>query len=297
MDERYNATYNQLTDQLRHTRTRLEILKQAAEGLGETRKQLSLETQVMVQAVQQQLESAQRETVHQIDSQWKRSKQQHDMLRDVIYDLEVKLASEKEMRANEVSGWSHKHAYLTAEKEDIQARTSREVSQLTSQYQGLERTLTADRAAWQEERKKIEQQIEEAARQKSSAEAELDREQRDVIRLESMTGELEAEVQTRESTMIELRKQIRESDDALAAAVSGNEHLRQQMVEQRQRFQMMNEAELANCRQAYEKKLEVSNDTRASDLNHLNKQIKTMDEDLGTKGTALEKLKSNAEAL
>ena len=32
MDERYNATYNQLTDQLRHTRTRLEILKQAAEG-------------------------------------------------------------------------------------------------------------------------------------------------------------------------------------------------------------------------------------------------------------------------
>merc|ERR1719159_55773 len=280
MDERYNATYNQLTDQLRHTRTRLEILKQAAEGLGETRKQLSLETQVMVQAVQQQLESAQRETVHQIDSQWKRSKQQHDMLRDVIYDLEVKLASEKEMRANEVSGWSHKHAYLTAEKEDIQARTSREVSQLTSQYQGLERTLTADRAAWQEERKKIEQQIEEAARQKSSAEAELDREQRDVIRLESMTGELEAEVQTRESTMIELRKQIR-----------------QQMVEQRQRFQMMNEAELANCRQAYEKKLEVSNDTRASDLNHLNKQIKTMDEDLGTKGTALEKLKSNAEAL
>ena len=69
-----------------------------------------------------------------------------------------------------------------------------------------------------------------------------------MIRLESQQLEIDAEVKAKESAVVELRKQIRESDDALAAAVSGNEHLRLQMKEQRQRFQEMNEAELANCR-------------------------------------------------
>ena len=53
--------------------------------------------------------------------------------------------------------------------------------------------------------------------------------------------------------MIGLRRQIRESNDALGAAVSGNEHLRQQMREQKERFEKMNEAELTICRQAYER--------------------------------------------
>ena len=46
----------------------------------------------------------------------------------------------------------------------------------------------------------------------------------------------------KEHSASEFRRQIRESDDALAAAVSGNEHLRDQMEEQRRRFQEKNEA-------------------------------------------------------
>merc|ERR1719498_1194470 len=113
-----------------------------------------MEMSVLVNAVLQQLKSCEREVIHQLDNAAKRHRHQRDNINDVIYDLEVKLSSEKEMRANEVSSWSHKYAFLSAEKDDIQARTTREISQLHSQQQGLERTLAADRGAWAEERKK-----------------------------------------------------------------------------------------------------------------------------------------------
>ena len=51
----------------------------------------------------------------------------------------------------------------TAEMEGIQAGTSRDVAQLTSRLQGLERAPASDRVVWTEERKQAGQQIEDAS--------------------------------------------------------------------------------------------------------------------------------------
>ena len=110
-------------------------------------------------------------------------------------------------------------------------RTTREVSELTSESQGLERAVLAEREFWQEERKQLEERIEDLARQKNQDDADLDREKRNVMRLEAVFAELDAEVKAKQQNLMDLRRQIRESNDALGAAVSGNEHLRQQMRE------------------------------------------------------------------
>merc|ERR1719359_1217261 len=248
--------YHQLTDQLRRVRTRLELMKQDASKLRHEQQAQMMDWKLLVDAVQSQIQGAERDLVFQLDSYGKRHAQSKAQIDDAIYDLEVKLASEKELRQNEVSSWSHKYAVLTAEKEDIQARMTRDVSQLTSQLQAFERTLAVERKSWGEERSKLEQMCEDYCRQRNNCEQTLDHIKRDVIRLESQNAALDTENRTKEQSIMELRKQIRESDDALAAAVSGNEHLREQMEEQRNRFQEMNEADLTNCRQAYESKIQ-----------------------------------------
>eukprot|EP00746_Dinoflagellata_sp_MGD_P154766 gnl/MRDRNA2_/MRDRNA2_85020_c0_seq1.p1 gnl/MRDRNA2_/MRDRNA2_85020_c0~~gnl/MRDRNA2_/MRDRNA2_85020_c0_seq1.p1 ORF type:complete len:951 (-),score=256.80 gnl/MRDRNA2_/MRDRNA2_85020_c0_seq1:111-2963(-) len=289
-DEKYNQMYRQLTDQLRRVRTRLELMKQDASKLRHEQQAQMMDWKLLVDAVQSQIQGAERDLVFQLDSYGKRHAQSKAQIDDVIYDLEVKLSSEKEMRQNEVSSWSHKYAVLTAEKEDIQARMTRDVSQLTSQLQAFERTLAVERKSWAEERSKLEQMCDDYCRQRNNCEQTLDHIKRDVIRLESQNAALDTENRTKEQSIMELRKQIRESDDALAAAVSGNEHLREQMEEQRNRFQEMNEADLTNCRNSYEAKLLQQKDSHSADLAMAQQQIRTMDEELQAKERELDKL-------
>merc|ERR1719498_2199571 len=113
---------------------------------------------------------------------------------------------------------------------------------------------------------------------------------RDVIRYETQYKTLDTDNRTKEEAIMELRKQIRESDDALAAAVSGNEHLREQMEEQRNRFQEMNEADLTNCRNSYEAKLLQQKDSHTADLAMAQQQIRTMEDELQAKERELDKL-------
>ena len=77
-------------------------------------------------------------------------------------------------------------------------RTTREVSELTSESQGLERVVLAEREFWQEVRKQLEERIEDLARQKNQDDADLDREKRNVMRLEAVFAELDAEVKAKQ---------------------------------------------------------------------------------------------------
>merc|ERR1719359_708077 len=162
--------YHQLTDQLRRVRTRLELMKQDASKLRHEQQAQMMDWKLLVDAVQQQIQGAERDLVYQLDNYGKRHAQSKAQIDDVIYDLETKLASEKEQRQNEVSSWSHKYAVLTAEKEDVQTRMTRDVSQLTSQLQAFERTLAVERKSWAEERTKLEQMCDDYCRQRNNCE-------------------------------------------------------------------------------------------------------------------------------
>merc|ERR1719281_240810 len=95
-DEKYNQMYHQLTDQLRRVRTRLELMKQDASKLRHEQQAQKMDWKLLIDAVQQQIQGAERDLVYQLDSYGKRHAQSKAQLDDAIYDLEVKLAYEKE---------------------------------------------------------------------------------------------------------------------------------------------------------------------------------------------------------
>ena len=90
---------------------------------------------------------------------------------------------------------------------------------LTSQKEGLDRTLKAEKSLYDVEGMKLATTIDDAHKAKSELDKQLDEAKREVFRLQSVHASVETDVMTKESLVGDLRKQIREADDALAAAV------------------------------------------------------------------------------
>jgi len=198
------------------------------------------------------------------------------------------------VRHNEGLSWGHRHGLLLAEREDVQARTSRDLSQSSSHLQALERTLAAERHAASAERQRLERVLEESNQQHLKGLRDSDQLQRDVVQLETAKGAADSDIRGKEQAVAEYRRQIRESDDALAAAVSGNEHLRDQMEEQRRRFQEKNEADLGDARASFEQKFNDARLVQDSDVTATSRELQEMEAAVEKDEEALQALRTQS---
>lgn len=164
------------------------------------------------------------------------------------------------------------------------------MAMLTSQKEGLQRSLKAEQALYVSESDKLHNTISEGGKAKLELEKQLDEAKKEVFRLQSVHASVETDVQCKEQLVSDLRKQIREADDALAAAVAGNEHLRCQMEEQRLRFEDMNEAELNRTKNTFEDKLTKLNEQQLNERQLLEFQIKSLEDVLGEKNQQHDRL-------
>lgn len=290
--EEYSACERRLVDKLRYLRTRIEIISQDTGRLYQEQQRLRMDVMTMVDAMQAQLRSAERDvsarSVDHIEAGAKRSA----LLDEGINDLEAKLSSERELRHNEGLNWGHRHATTSSDKEDVQARHARDTSHMSSQLQALERTLASERHAWESERPRLERLLDESQQARFANQTENDNLQRNLVRLETAKGAIDVEIGTKEQTFADLRRQVRESDDALAAAVSGNEHLRAQMEEQRLRFQEKNEADLTEARKLFEQKLSDARNAQDADISASSRQLQAMEELMQRDEEALQALRA-----
>jgi hypothetical protein len=218
------------------------------------------------------------------------------MMGDNMIDLQDKLTAEREGRQSENLAWSLKHGDLVTEKEGVEAQMHRTIAQRLSHLQSLERQEAAESKDWSEERAGLERMAEEYPMQRSQRQVSLEHLQRDIVALETSTSAVSTEMVGLEHLVVELKRQSRETDDALAAAVSGNEHLRDQMEEQNRLFQAKNETDLADCRAAYEHKLAEARVASEADSCMTKKQLETMELDVRTQDDTLEKLYSQRES-
>jgi len=294
--EQYNAVHRQLTDKLRYVLTRLEILNQDVRRQREEHRDLRKDMGNVVDAMQANLKSIEKDAASQSDALLKRHSHHKAGVSNSILGIEKKLASERDIRQNESLAWGHKHGSLAADKEDVQARMTRDISQLAPQAQALQRTDALERQAWQEERERLERQCEDQRQVRTARQETLTQLQRDVVRLESSLAAAQADCRGLEQTVTEHRRQIRDSDDALAAAVSGNEHLREQMEEQRRRFQEKNEYDLSDSRTQLEQKLVDNRLLHDSDSTLASRQLQSMEDTIREQDEQLRKLKSQTDA-
>mmetsp|Transcript_81155 Transcript_81155/g.225856 ORF Transcript_81155/g.225856 Transcript_81155/m.225856 type:complete len:854 (+) Transcript_81155:95-2656(+) len=295
--ERHNQVYQQLTDKLRYVKARSEIMLQDVARLSRELEERRADAGNLVNTVKAHLQTAERDLSTQCDAPRKLHEQWKQASEDSIADLNARLASEREARHADGQSWGYKYANVGVDKEDVQARTTRELDQFTSRLQALERSLQSERQAWSEDRASLEVQAEEYLQQRNSRKSELDKLQRSIVTMESGFSATTSESAGLEETLVELKRQIRESNDALSAALSGNEHLRDQMEEQRAHLQDCNERDLNDCRAAYEQRISDTQVAHEADIAMAAKQLDAMEIDLRAQDEEYSKLKAQSEAV
>merc|ERR1719421_2550168 len=295
-EERFEQAKAYYEDKLRHLKTRLEMARQDLSGLRQVHFEQKQELKLTAEAVYQQVRASEKDTLLAWDTVAKRQAQEKATLQDFIHELEVKLATEKELRQGETSHLHYQKTCLQAEKEDLQAKMARDVNQLSGQIADLDRTITVERQAWAGERQKLELQIEDLVRQTHATDDLLETANREKVRLESQLVAAETETKSRDNQVQDLKRQVRESDDALGCAVRGNEHLREQIEEQMQRYQEMNAKDLAAAKASYDEQVQAAKAKSDNDMHQLTRCLRQVEEQHSNKAAELEKVKQQADA-
>merc|ERR1719197_2208955 len=296
-DERVDIIKGYYDDKLRHLKTRLEIAKQEMSGLRQVHFEQRQEVKLTAEAVYQQVRASEKDTLLAWDTVAKRQAQEKATLQDFIHELEVKLATEKELRQGETSHLQYQRTCLQAEKEDLQAKMARDVNQLSGQIAELDRTITVERQMWATERQKLEVNIEDLVRQHQNADDMLESSNRNCVKFESQLVAAETDLKAKEQQIIELKRQVRESDDALGCAVRGNEHLREQIEEQMTRYQEMNAKDLAAAKASYDEQLMAFKAKADNEKHQLTRCLRQVEENHSGKCAELERLKQHFDAL
>merc|ERR1719389_350683 len=149
---------------------------------------------------------------------------------------------------------------------------------------------------WATERQKLEVNIEDLVRQHQNADDMLESSNRNCVKFESQLVAAETDLKAKEQQIIELKRQVRESDDALGCAVRGNEHLREQIEEQMQRYQEMNAKDLAAANAQFEERLKSAKARADNDMHQLTRHLRQVEEQHSNKAAELEKVKQQADA-
>jgi len=288
--DRHNQAYQQLSDKLRYVKTRGELMRQDTKKLQTDMQARRDDMAALVDFMQSQMLSAERDLASQCSVLPQLHERRQTATEDSIGDLELRLTAEREIRHTDGLTWSQKHGAVATNKEGTEAHMTRDVAQLSTHLQACERQAVAARNSWSEERAGLERQADDFPLQRAQRQATLEQLGRDTITLDSACSAAKSDSGGLEQIIIELRRQSRESDDALAAAVSGNEHLREQLDEQRSRFQDKNEADLADCRAGFEQKLTEMRLGAEADMVMVSKQVEAMEHDFQSQDEEVDRL-------
>lgn len=284
-EQRQAAMRQELTDKLRQIKAGSEILLQdvarLSQELHDDRKafvDLVASTQAQVQCVVKNLQN-------RCGSHLDKHAQQKRFLEDSLENLGNQVRAEQEARHNEGYSGSHKHLSFVTEREAVQAHGSRELALHSSHAQAAERAANADKQAWAERRAALERRVEELMQQRYLRNNGVEQLQQHVVSLDSALQATRTDAHHIEGQVFDLKRKARESADALAAATSSNEHLRQQMQEQRAHFGQRNEEDLNESRQGYEQKAADARHAHDASMALARKQAEAMqDEALGYEG-------------
>jgi len=253
--EQYSNERAQLADKLHYIKTKTQHVQHGSATFTEEQKRLRKDVDSMAELVKTLLRRVESEAAGKCTAQIDAHKAKCATSQDAIADLEEQHRVESEVRQSEALSWGHRHGSHAADKEDVQARMVRDICQLSAQLQAMERTQEIERSSWNEESERLTKRTDDTATQKLARQEQCDQLKRRSDELESMIKSSEFDLATQQQVVFELRRAVCESDDALAAAVSGNEHLRAQMEEQRKYFQEQNESDLGDCRSVCEQKM------------------------------------------
>jgi len=254
-EARYQNMHRTLCGKLRAVAGKLEQLRRDTARLRDDQHDQRRTAGALVDNMRQSFLDAERTFMKQLDDHARNHSSARASSESTVRDFELRLAAERDLRMNEVSSWSNRHMILSTERDDLHARHTRDVGQLTAQLQNSEQSLQTERQTGNDRRARLHHECEELQLHRSNCETVIEQHRQNLSRLESTSSALDQNHQNSQQTVAELRQQLRESDDSLSLAVNGNEQLRAQMEEQRQRLTDGGDLALAQYQDAAEQRL------------------------------------------
>lgn len=291
--EDFGKLRDQLNDQVDSCCARAKDIASKAGGIRSQQGQLKTEVVSFAQTVGMSMKKLERDIVEKIASKTRQMEEDHSKLRDIEHNLQVKLRAEKEVRENETEAWRNRHQSLTRELDGLIDRRDREVSDVQAKVQSINDARDTETKAMREDRKVLHDKIEGAVKEVALLDAKMQTARRKGLQLEAHLAQAEGERDRLQETAETLRRQIRESDEALGEAVRSNEALREQMEVQRLEAHNANERDLKTCREYFEKQLEDAQHIYAAEQSDLAKKIRHMEEQVGLKAGELQMMRES----
>eukprot|EP00931_Biecheleriopsis_adriatica_P056450 TRINITY_DN33443_c0_g1_i1.p1 TRINITY_DN33443_c0_g1~~TRINITY_DN33443_c0_g1_i1.p1 ORF type:complete len:928 (-),score=225.11 TRINITY_DN33443_c0_g1_i1:223-3006(-) len=214
-----------------------------------------------------------------------------------VRELGGQVEHENEKRQQESLRTAQQHAVLAAECDNLQARSSREVEVLSAQLQANRRVIATERSLSFQENAKREREVEVVEAERSNLEVSLEKMRQEIKRLETLAAAAKSDCDAQAKSLFALRKQARETSDAMTTAIGGNEHLKAQLAEQQRHAQKVLEAELASRRLEQEQQLVTARSCSEANLASIHQRIAEVETELGLRSaevaTAKERIVSS----
>lgn len=148
---------------------------------------------------------------------------------------------------------------------------------LSMEIQGVDKQRQTEKEQFEDRRRQMHSEAEELERKKASLTGMIETARRHCVQLDATNTALEEDRNVLSEVEKTLRYEIRESDQALADAVSGNERLREQMEETRSQSQQQNERDQAACRDGYEQKIKDKKLSHEQDTSFMENQVRNLE--------------------
>eukprot|EP00927_Polykrikos_kofoidii_P054963 TRINITY_DN4928_c0_g1_i1.p1 TRINITY_DN4928_c0_g1~~TRINITY_DN4928_c0_g1_i1.p1 ORF type:complete len:1023 (-),score=183.85 TRINITY_DN4928_c0_g1_i1:168-3200(-) len=293
--ERIAALERKTAEQLHTIGARLKPLREEFATL--QRRFSAVEARGQVDGFRGHLKAMEDRLVSQVVSHSDRFMRQRNAFESSSAELLTIFEEEAESRFHDLAARAQRQAALGAGSDDCRERSARQLEQLSSQCQALSRAVRVEREAAVEEKTFGEQQLSRSAAEREELEAALTDMEHEIVRLESVRFTLANEARTKEQSIADLRQQNRESDDALAAAVSGNEHLRKQLDEHKDRSREVGEAEMMSVRSKQENKMARAKDTQEVEIEAASEEIRSIESTMQMQASEAAKLETQAGTL
>lgn len=209
-------------------------------------------------------------------------------------EQEAAMAAVVARRREDSTHWVQQHAALDACNSDLQSQSERDMTCLSAQRSALERALAAERCLAEEESAASDRRLEQARDERRELQDDLERLERDVGRLRASDTANSAAIREKDQALRDLSRQVRESSDALAAALLSKQHLEQQLLEVRGRAHDERDAAVEACRTRGRQKSAVAGAEHDGDMEMRGRLVSAVREAAAVRSEELAVLQARA---
>eukprot|EP00916_Digyalum_oweni_P023444 GHVL01038891.1.p1 GENE.GHVL01038891.1~~GHVL01038891.1.p1 ORF type:complete len:528 (+),score=101.26 GHVL01038891.1:78-1661(+) len=203
-----------------------------------------------------------------------------------IFDLNNQLRIQK-----------NKYFELVDDRSNSDKKLSQDIAHFKERATCLEHSLESERVGWFEERRTLEKHYEDVLQSRNSIEAASKSCQHSLACCRTELLTMESDMKTQNGVIGELRRQIRDGDEVLSGVMKANDHLRNELEDQRKRIIDANERELNDIRTKYEEEAARTKTIQKKFVETLEAQIQSVYHDAANKETELECTRQQAESI